>query len=455
MRRVLTALTCLLLISAGGSNVALAAIPAEVNGQLLPSLAPMLQKVVPGVVNISTEGKVQVRDPFFDDPLFRRFFGMPQQPRTEQVHSLGSGVIIDAAKGYVLTNNHVITRADKITVILQDGRRFNAKLIGTDPESDVAVVQIPAKNLTAVPVGDSDKLRVGDFVVAIGDPFGLGQSVTSGIVSGLGRSGLGIEGYEDFIQTDASINPGNSGGALVNLRGQLIGINTAILSRSGGNIGIGFAIPIDMARQIMDQLIKHGHVRRGLLGVQVQNLTPELAQAFHIRQRSGAVVTRVTPNSSAAKVGIKAGDIIIAANGHEVSSASKLRNTIGLLSVGDKVRFDILRNGKAMTLSPVITQQKLVKLDAGSVDQRLAGITLGNIPENSPQYSNVSGVVVIASKPGSPAWQTGLRKGDVIVSVNHQQVRDVAQFKHAMQSGAQQILLNIRRGDNALFLILR
>jgi Do/DeqQ family serine protease len=455
MKKFLGLLACTVLITFTASGPALAGLPPEVNGKPLPSLAPMLQKVIPGVVNISTEGKVQVRDPFFDDPLLRRFFNLPDQPRTEQIHSLGSGVIVDAKKGYVLTNNHVIARADKITVLLQDGRRFNAKLIGTDPQSDVAVVQIPAEHLTAVPMADSAHLRVGDFVVAIGNPFGLGQTVTSGIVSALGRSGLGIEGYEDFIQTDASINPGNSGGALVNLRGQLVGINTAILSRSGGNIGIGFAIPINMARQVMEQLIKHGRVRRGLLGVHAQNLTPALAQAFGIRQTKGAVITRVTPDSPAAKAGLEAGDVIVGVNGTPVPNASTLRTRIGLLSVGDRVRLDVMRNGRTLSVTAVIAQSKVTKLDAGSVDRRLQGITLGNIPEGSPLYGHVEGVMVLKSHQGSPAWQAGLRDHDVIVSINRNRVRNLQQFKQAMASAQNALLINIRRGDTALFLILR
>ncbi len=443
-------LLCLSLIA-----TAHAGIPAEVNGQPVPSLAPMLQKVTPGVVNIATESETPVpRDPFFDDPFFRRFFNVPNTPRMQRVRSLGSGVIVDAKHGYVLTNNHVIAKADKITVQLQDGRRFSAKLVGTDPESDIAVLHIPAKHLTAVPLGNSDDLRVGDFVVAVGNPFGLGQTVTSGIVSALGRSGLGIEGYEDFIQTDASINPGNSGGALVNLRGQLVGINTAIYSRSGGNIGIGFAIPINMVNQVRQQLVKYGHVRRGALGLQAQNLTPELSQAFGIDQRNGAVVTRVTDGSAADRAGIKTGDVIIAVNGQPVDNATKLRNAIGLLSIGQQVRLTLLRDGKRVDATATIAKPKVSKLDAGALNAHLAGVTLGNIGENSPLYGSVKGVVVLHAKPGSPAWQAGLRDHDVVVAVNRQPVRSLSDVRRAL-AGSNGVLLNIRRGDGAFYLLLR
>jgi serine protease Do/serine protease DegQ len=274
-----------------------AALPTAIEGQPLPTLAPMLEKVTPAVVNIATVGHIRIQqNPLLNDPYFRRFFNIPDQPRERQTQSLGSGVVIDAARGYVLTNHHVIDKADQIKVMLRDGRQFDAQLIGADSESDVAVVRIPAERLTALTLADSDHLRVGDFVVAIGNPFGLGQTVTSGIVSALGRSGLGIEGFEDFIQTDASINPGNSGGALVNLRGELVGLNTAIIAPGGGNVGIGFAIPINMAHAIMEQLVTHGAVKRGQLGITAQDLTPELAQAFGLAQERGTVVTEVTPD---------------------------------------------------------------------------------------------------------------------------------------------------------------
>jgi len=276
------------------SSSVLSVIPEVVDGKQLPSLAPMVDQVTPAVVNIATEGKIQVRlNPLFSDPFFRRFFNVPDQPIERKIQSLGSGVIVDAERGLVLTNNHVIANAVQITVTLRDGRQLEAELIGTDPETDVAVIKIPSEDIVDIKTADSNELRVGDFVVAIGNPFGLGQTVTSGIVSALSRSGLGIEGYEDFIQTDASINPGNSGGALVNLRGELVGINTAIFSQSGGNIGIGFAIPINLAMQITEQLLENGKVQRGFLGVSTQDLSPALIEAFGLKQKKGAVITSV------------------------------------------------------------------------------------------------------------------------------------------------------------------
>ena len=343
-------------VLAGVVQGAQAALPAnDSQGALLPSLAPMLERVLPSVVNVATQSRVRVEDnPLLQDPFFRRFFGVPDMPRERQTQSLGSGVIIDAKRGYVLTNNHVVDKADEITVTLKDGRILNAKLVGKDPETDVAVVQIPAENLSAVPLADSDRLRVGDFVVAIGNPFGLGQTVTSGIVSALGRSGLGIEGYEDFIQTDASINPGNSGGALVNLRGELIGINTAIIAPGGGNVGIGFAIPVNMAQQIMTQLVEHGEVRRGSIGMLVQDLTAELAKAFDIQETHGAVISKVVKDSPAERAGLRTGDVVVRVNGKPVVTSGELRTSIGMLRVGEVVTMDVIRDGKNRTIKLAI-----------------------------------------------------------------------------------------------------
>ena len=312
----------------------------------------MLARVTPGVVNIAVRGRVREQNPLLQDPFFRRFFDLPQntRPRMRETEATGSGVIVDAGRGYVLTNGHVVENATKIEVTTKDNRRFTAKLVGSDPETDIAVLQIPPDNLTAVPLGDSDRLEVGDFVLAIGNPFGLGQTVTSGIVSALGRSGLGIEGYEDFIQTDASINPGNSGGPLVNLNGECVGINTAILAPGGGNIGIGFAVPVNMARRVMDQLIRYGEVKRGRIGVAIQDLTPDLAQAMSTSHTSGAVIARVEPDSPAERAGLRSGDLVVSANGVPVRSGTQLRNVIGLTGVGsavdlriDRQRFGIQR----------------------------------------------------------------------------------------------------------------
>jgi Do/DeqQ family serine protease len=431
--------------------------PSDSQGQELPSLAPMLEQVLPSVVNIATESHVRVQDnPLFQDPFFRRFFGVPNMPpQVRRTQALGSGVIVDAEHGYVLTNNHVVDKADKITVTLKDGRSLAAKLVGKDPETDVAVVQIPAVNLNTVPLADSDRLRVGDFVVAIGNPFGLGQTVTSGIVSALGRTGLGIEGYEDFIQTDASINPGNSGGALVNLRGELEGINTAIIAPGGGNVGIGFAIPINMAKQIMTQLVEHGEVRRGRVGVVVQDLTPDLAKAFDIKETQGAVVARVVKDSPAERAGLQAGDVVVSVNGKAVLTSSELRNDIGLLPVGETVTMNIIRDGKSRTIKLTIAEPEHAKLEGKRVNPRLQGATFGEIGENNPDFGNLQGVAVRNVAPDSPAWAAGLRKGDIIVSVNRQPVTSLEEFFKDAKGNNRALLLNIRRGDGALFILIQ
>jgi len=335
------------------ADSALAAAPIPDNGGApVPSLAPMLARVTPGVVNIAVRGKVRAENPLLQDPFFRRFFNLPQRQQTEEreTQATGSGVIVDAAQGYVLTNGHVVDNATRIEVTTKDNRRITAKLVGRDTETDIALLQIPSQNLVAVPMGDSDRLQVGDFVLAVGNPFGLGQTVTSGIVSALGRSGLGIEGYEDFIQTDASINPGNSGGPLVNLQGQVVGINTAILAPGGGNIGIGFAVPINMARRVMDQIVRYGEVKRGRIGIAIQDLTPELAQAMNTKQTVGAVIARVEAGSAAEQAGLKSGDLVVAVNGTAVHSGTQLRNMIGLARIGDQVTLTVDRRGSEYTL---------------------------------------------------------------------------------------------------------
>jgi len=434
-----------------------AALPAhDSQGQPLPSLAPMLEKTLPGVVNVFTRTKVAVRQsPLLSDPFFRHFFQVPDQPRERVQQSLGSGVVVDADKGYIITNHHVIDGADEISVNLSDGHTVEATLVGSDPDTDIAVLKIDTKdlNLTEVPLSDSDGLRVGDFVVAVGNPFGLGQTATSGIVSALGRSGLGIEGYEDFIQTDASINPGNSGGALVNLKGELVGINTAILSKSGGNVGIGFAIPINMVRDVMAQLIKHGAVQRGTLGAQAQDLTPELASAFGIEANRGAVVTQVTSDSPAEKAGLKAGDVIIRINERPVEDATDVRNRIGLLRVGEKVKMTVLRDGKEHQLHAVVEKPELVSIEGEKLHPRLAGAVLANVSKDTVQ-GKVEGVVVAEVAPGSPAMISGLRKGDVIAQANRKAVKDIDSMQAAI-GNSDALLLNIQRGGGALFLLLR
>jgi Do/DeqQ family serine protease len=354
MYRTLSALLLAGAVAAGAPACApaRAGAPIPEAGGTVPTLAPMLARITPGVVNIAVRGRVREQNPLLQDPFFRRFFNLPQNQRSEEreTEATGSGVIVDANSGYVLTNGHVVENATRIDVTTKDNRRFTARLIGRDNETDIAVLQIPADHLTAVPMGNSDDLQVGDFVLAIGNPFGLGQTVTSGIVSALGRSGLGIEGYEDFIQTDASINPGNSGGPLVDLHGRCVGINTAILAPGGGNIGIGFAVPINMARRVMEELTHYGQVRRGRIGVAIQDLTPDLAEAMHTAHSEGAVIAKVDPNSPAERAGLERGDLVVAVNGVPVHSGTQLRDTIGLTRVGSEVELTIDRRGSELHL---------------------------------------------------------------------------------------------------------
>ncbi|MSS76395.1 MAG: DegQ family serine endoprotease [Methyloglobulus sp.] len=422
-------------------------LPAFTENQALPTLAPMLERSMPAVVNISTSTKVEGREnPLLQDPYFRQFFNVPKQ--SQQKNSLGSGVIIDSAKGYVLTNNHVIDKADKIMVTLTDGRHLNADLVGTDPEADVAIIRIPADKLTQLPIADSSHLRVGDFVVAIGNPFGLGQTVTSGIVSALGRSGLGIEGYEDFIQTDASINPGNSGGALVNLKGEFVGMNTAILAPSGGNVGIGFAIPANMVMTIKESLIKHGEVRRGLLGVTTQDLTPELVKAFSLVDIQGAAISRIENNSPAEKAGLALGDIIVSANGKPIKNSHEIRNIIGLLQIGDKVDIEYYRGDEKKETTAVIGKQERPQQVGEQLHSRLQGTVLGN-----SQRDQVEGIVIEKINTASYAWKIGLRPGDVIVSANQYRVHNTAELKEVVEPKSG-LLLNVQRGQESFLVML-
>ncbi len=439
-------------------QAASAALPLMVDGDGRPTLAPMLKEVTPAVVNISTKSHVKMQqNPLFNDPFFRRFFNLPEmQPQQErQRQALGSGVIVDADEGYILTNNHVVENADEITVMLHDKRHFEARIVGRDPDADLAVIQVDAEELTELPMADSDTLQVGDFVVAIGNPFGLEQTVTSGIVSALGRSGLGIEGYENFIQTDASINPGNSGGALVDLNGELVGINTAILGPAGGNVGIGFAIPSNMARQIMVQLIEYGEVRRGQLGIMIQDVTPELADAMGIRRNSGAVIAQVVKDSAADRAGLKVGDVVVALNGKPIHSSAQLRNAVGLLRVGEKVKLSLIRNGREKVVRVRIAEPEKVSATAAGLSEQLSGAVLGAITDNHPLAGRVEGVEVIDVERGSPAARAGLRKGDIIVTVNRQPVSSVEDVRRAAAKSKRGILLNIRRGNGALFLVIR
>jgi serine protease Do/serine protease DegQ len=432
------------------TSAAQAGLPPYADGLPLPSLAPMLERSMPAVVNISTSTNILVSDnPLMQDPVFRQFFNVPNQLHQQQKNSLGSGVIVDSAQGLILTNNHVIDKADKIMVTLNDGRQLSAKLIGTDPEADVAVIQIPAENLTRLPIADSSQVKVGDFVVAIGNPFGLGQTVTSGIVSALGRSGLGIEGYEDFIQTDAAINPGNSGGALVNLRGEFVGMNTAILAPNGGNVGIGFAIPSNMAMTIKDSLLKHGEVRRGLLGITTQDLTPELVNAFNLDNKHGAAISRIESNSPAAKAGLEPGDIIVSANGRLIKNSQDIRNIVGLMQVGDNVALEYYRGNEKKQVVATIGKQELPELVGDKLHRSLRGTLL-----TVPQKNQIEGVLFEKIEGSSNAWRVGLRPGDVIVSANRYRVHNLDELKQVVDpNGA--LLINIQRGQEGFFVVLK
>lgn len=454
IRQTITCASILLLLGPMQSNGA--GLPLALDGETLPSLAPMLEDVLPSVVNISTEGRVSAgSSPFQSDPFFERFFNMmpDSQPRQRRTQSLGSGVIIDSESGYVVTNHHVIENADQIRVRLDDGRSFEAKVVGADPEADVAVIQIPAQSLKAIKLGDSDSLRVGDFVVAIGNPFGLSQTATSGIVSALGRSGLGIEGYEDFIQTDASINQGNSGGALVNLRGELIGVNTAILARGGGNVGIGFAIPVNMVVSLTAQIIEFGEVRRGRLGVHIQDLTPELAEAFGVEAGSGALISKVMPDSAAKAADLREGDVITMVNGRAIKGATELRNVIGLARADEEIELTYIRDRKSFNKKIRI---RAVVAESGrgiQISESFEGARLEDVDDSSSQNGQ-PGIRVVEVTSGSAAWQAGLRSGDIILSVNRQWVfslEDLVQIVNGRTSG---LLLNIQRGESALFLVI-
>src|ERR1700723_1422131 len=401
------------LAAAAISGPLYAATPAP-DAAPMPSLAPMVKRVSPSVVNIWTRGTIKERrgrNPLLDDPFFRRFFDAPQdsKPRERQFQSAGSGVIVDAKNGYIITNHHVVENASEITVTLLDNRTFSAKVIGSDEGADIAVLQAKQPNLVAMSLGDSSKLEVGDYVVAIGNPFGLQHTVTAGIVSALGRSDINPEagGYEDFIQTDASINPGNSGGALVNLRGELVGINSAILSRTGGNIGIGFAIPVNMVRGVMDQLIKYGQVKRGILGVQLYSVTPDIAKEFGLTETTGALVAGVAQGSAAEHAGIKTGDIITSLNGATMKSSGEPRNAIGMPHVGDKVELGLLRAGKPRKVTALVAERSEIETaGAADLNRGLDGAELADAPDGR-------GVVGNKVQEASAAAQAGIRAKDV------------------------------------------
>lgn len=421
----------------------------------LPTLAPLVNEVTPAVVNISVVTRAPMENnPLFRDPFFRRFFGMPEEPQNREQAS-GSGVIVDAARGYVLTNNHVIKDAERAIVTLKDRRQFTAKLVGTDPGTDIAVLQIEAKGLTALKIGDSDNLQVGDYVLAIGNPFGIGQTVTSGIVSALGRSGLSVEGYEDFIQTDASINPGNSGGALVNLRGELVGINTAIIGPSGGNVGIGFAVPSTMARTVMNQIIRHGEVRRGRLGIEMADLTQELAKKLSVNTLNGAVIAVVQAGSPAEKSGIREGDVVTALNGRAINNAAELRARLGLTAIGEEVEMRINRGGTARNVRTRIAAPNVAGGEGQAVAQ-LPGMRVVAIQRGSPLFQRLQGggLVVSDVEQNSAAWVAGFRPGDIIYAVNRRRVQTASELQAALR-GAQSYAVGLLRGDFNLTIILR
>ncbi|HFN3689337.1 TPA: serine endoprotease DegQ [Enterobacter hormaechei] len=450
--QLLSALALSVGLSLSASFPASAALPSQVPGQeAIPSLAPMLEKVLPAVVSVQVEGTARQSQRIPEE--LKKYFGeeAPDQ-QAQPFEGLGSGVIIDAAKGYILTNNHVISQADKISVQLNDGREFDAKLIGGDDQSDIALLQVQnPSNLTQIAITDSDKLRVGDFAVAVGNPFGLGQTATSGIVSALGRSGLNLEGLENFIQTDASINRGNSGGALLNLNGELIGINTAILAPGGGSIGIGFAIPSNMAKTLSQQLIQFGEVKRGLLGIKGMEMSADIAKAFKLNVQRGAFVSEVLPNSGSAKAGVKSGDVIVSLNDKPLSSFAELRSRIATTEPGAKVKLGLIREGKPLTVEVTLDKSTSSSASAEQISPALQGATLSD----GQLKDGTKGISVTAVEKSSPVAQAGLHQDDVIVGVNRTRVQSIAEMRKVLESKPAVIALQIIRGNDTLYILLR
>jgi serine protease Do len=437
--------------------------------------APVVKSTVPAVVNVSSSKVIRtprggIPSPFFSDPFFRQFFGdnapkfFQAPPSAQREHSLGSGVIINA-DGYILTNNHVIDAAKDVKVLLGDKREFQARVVGADARTDIAVLKVDAKNLPVLAFGDSSKMQVGNFVLAIGNPFGLNQTVTLGIVSATGRGGLGIEDYEDFIQTDAAINPGNSGGALVNERGDLVGINTAIVSGGGGgNQGVGFAIPANMARNVMEQILKNGKVTRAWLGVSIQPVTQDIAKAFHLSETYGALIGQVTKDSPAAKSGLEAGDIVLAVDGQRIDDSRSLQLKIGSLRPGTTAKLTVFRNGARREIPVTLGEMPANIAQSGDGGETggaaLRGISVGaltaDIASQLKLPAGTKGVVVTAVDPASAASEAGLQQGDVIQEVNRQTVTDVSGFDRAMQSADNQpVLLLINRNGTTTFVIVQ
>jgi serine protease Do len=456
-------------------KVVVAEAPPVPNGNISfeSGFAPIISKVVPAVVNISSTKVVdnpQTNEPFFSDPFFRQFFGnqFPQQfnaPKQQRAQALGSGVVV-SADGYILTNNHVVEDADEVSVTLADKREFKARIIGTDPRTDIAVLKVDAENLPIMVLGNSSKVQVGNFVLAVGEPFGLNKTVTAGIISATGRGNLGIEDYEDFIQTDASINPGNSGGALVNVNGELIGINTAILTGDGsrGNQGVGFAIPINMARTVMDQILKNGRVIRGYLGAWIQPVTPDIAKAFGMKEPYGALLGDVDPKGPAGKSGLQRGDIVLEMNGKKITETQDFRLKIAMTAPGTPVKLKVYRDGviKDLTVNlgelPAQSEKTAEKTSpSGSALQGLNVETLTpDIAEQLGLPAGTYGVVVDGVDQGSLAAETGLRRGDVIQEVNHKKVANMADFSRAVrQSEGGSLLLLVNRGGNTMYVVVK
>ena len=450
--QLLSALALSVGLSLSASFPAFAALPSQVPGQTaIPSLAPMLEKVLPAVVSVQVEGTA-VQSQRVPEELKKYFGDESPNQQAQPFEGLGSGVIIDAAKGYILTNNHVISQADKISVQLNDGREFDAKLIGGDDQSDIALLQVQnPSNLTQIAIADSDKLRVGDFAVAVGNPFGLGQTATSGIISALGRSGLNLEGLENFIQTDASINRGNSGGALLNLNGELIGINTAILAPGGGSIGIGFAIPSNMAKTLAQQLIQFGEVKRGLLGIKGMEMSADIAKAFNINVQRGAFVSEVLPNSGSAKAGIKSGDVIVSLNDKPLSSFAELRSRIATTEPGAKVKLGLIRDGKPLNVEVTLDKSTSSSASAELIAPALQGATLSD----GQLKDGTKGISIDTVEKSSPAAQAGLHQDDVIIGVNRTRVQSIAELRKVLESKPTVIALQIIRGNDTLYILLR
>jgi serine protease Do/serine protease DegQ len=454
MTRLARFLAVLLVISAPVGQAAQP--PVDARG--MPTLAPLVEKVTPAVVNISVVTRSPLEEnPLFRDPFFRRFFDLPERPAQREEQAAGSGVIVDAGRGYVLTNHHVIRNAERVIVTLKDRRQLPAKLVGADPGTDIALLQVEAKNLSAIRLGDSDALQVGDYVIAIGNPFGIGQTVTSGIVSALGRSGLSPEGYEDFIQTDASINPGNSGGALINLRGELVGINSAILSASGGNLGIGFAVPSNMARIVMDQIARFGEVRRGRLGIDMVDLTPALAAKLGVGAQEGVAIAGVHAGSPAETAGLREQDVVVALNGRPVRAAAELRARLGLTPVGEEIELRVLRGKEARSIRTRIAPPLKPATAEGKPVPQLQGMSVVEIEKGSPLYRQLrgGGLVVSGVEDGSRAFHAGFRPADLIYAVNGRRVQNLAQFQKSAGASKGPYNVSLLRGDSGLTIIVR